>query len=231
MWRRGLVSLAAMAIASHASAEACTPILYDMSDVSAESFARQMINEARGVELMRVFSRTMVPADRTDPVILEYYAPVYLYRFESVETVSGRSHGTLTVAGLDEHWFERRTPYLSPNPHAPLWWTSGGGYNALQWTAIPDASNSGSIACSAPATFVVGRTYLVFRNAGGDLMGWRRFGRWRLRWPAIEPVSGVNDPWLREVRLAAARSPKPGVTFWEMVFELIFGNLHVNGSA
>jgi len=225
MLRRELASLAAAAMLLHASAEACTPIRYDMQGVSADAFARELVEDARSVEMMRVVSRTPVPARAMDPVILEYYGQVYVYRFEPVALLNGRRRGPLELPGFDEHWLQQRIPAAPIRHHEPLRWLTERGYAELQETAIPDPTDSGSIACVTPISFVVGQEYLVFRDPAGELLRPRSAfnSQWRLQRPVIEPVTGSNDPWLRQVQAAIAHNPKPGATFWELLFELIFG--------
>jgi hypothetical protein len=225
MLRRGLASLAAAALIFHATADACTPIRYDMTGVSVESIAGELVEDARGVELMRVVSRQAVPRDQMDPIFLEYYAQVYLYRFETVVVLNGRGRGVLELYGLDEHWAQQLDPPLPVRHHEPLWWLTERGYDELNHTAIPDPSDSSSIACVGPITFVVGQEYLVFRNDAGGLLRPRVpfNSQWRLQRPVIEPIHEPGDPWLREVRAAIAQNPKRGAIFWDLVFDLIFG--------
>lgn len=228
MLRRGLASLATATIVFHASAEACTPIRYSMNGVSAEAFASELVEDARGVEIMRIVSRAPMP---TDELILDNYGQVYAYRFETVAVLNGRSRGSLEVPGFDQHWLQQQIPGAPIRTHESLGWLTETGYAALHETAIPDPLDSGSVACVAPITFVVGQEYLVFTDESGALFrprpAWNT--QWRLERPVIEPLTGATDPWLAHVRAEVAQHPKPGATLWEMVFELIFGDRHHRG--
>jgi hypothetical protein len=227
MLRQGIVSLAAAAVILHAPAEACVPVIYDTSGVSAQALAREMVENSRGVELMRVVSRAAVPLDRTHPTY-RHFGRVYVYRFETVSVLNGRSRGPLELYGLDEDWLEQLGLSAFRRMRASLWWLTEEGYGALQETTIPDPADPGAVLCGVPATFTVGAEYLVFRDVAGALLapglrgraGWRSGGPQR---PVVERITDADDPWLREVRAAIAQNPKPGATFWEMVFELIFG--------
>jgi hypothetical protein len=226
MFEREIASLAAVVVAFTASADACTPIRYDMSGVSAEAFAREMVAEAHGIEVMRVVSRTAEPPDRPYNIYATSYGQVYLYRFETVRVLNGRRGRVLELHGLDEHWLRQRLPETPEINREPLWWLSERGYLALQHTAIPDPHDSGSIACAVPTTFVIGEQYLVFRGRSGAILAPGFDGRGSFREPqrpVVERVTGPSDPWLREVEAAVALNPKQGTNLWQSVFELVFG--------
>lgn len=227
MLRQGIASLAAATLTAIASADACVGIAYDRDGITAPSMARELVDDARGVEIMRVVSRAEVPASDTDPIYVEYYGPVYVYRFETMEVVNGRGGRPLELHGLDPHWLQRRLPGTRSYRWTPLGWLTERGYAAMQETRIPDPVDSGSIVCASPMTFEVGAQYLVFRDVSGALIphGFARRSRsiFVAQRPVIERVSGQGDPWLEEVRRAAASNRKPARTLWETVFEIVFG--------
>lgn len=220
-----------IAATAHANyAQACVPIAYDMSDVSAESMAREMVAEAESIELMRVVSRTLAPADENN-IYAEYYGEgAYYFRLESIELLNGRRRTrTLVLTGLADDWLrlqEERHGFSSPvrPPNPPLWWLRPRGFEQLQDTRMPNPADSGSVACAVPLTLEVGVTYLVFRERSGELLhpGFVSQGRPVRQLPVIERVHGGDDAWLREVQSAIALNPKRASP-WDYVFELLFG--------
>ncbi|HRE45236.1 MAG TPA: hypothetical protein PKY87_14865 [Terricaulis sp.] len=186
--------------------------------------ARELVAEAASVERMRVISRRAVD---TNEVISEYYGQVYAYRFERLAVTHGRRGRPLELHGLDENWLQAKIPRAWRYERSPLDWMRLDVYTALQETRIPDPSDSGSLACATPMTFVVGAEYLVFRDRSGALLapgfaGVQERRQWRRERPVIERLHGANDPWRIAVEAAAAEYAET-ISPWRAVFALAYG--------
>lgn len=213
---------------------ACTPIDFGDRELTPSTAAPEMVARASTIELMRVTARTEVSAD---PVYAEIYAtPIYQFRFESVEVLKGRSRGDLLLPGIGADARHRYAPDLPIPRRDPLWWSGDEGFEALIQSTLIDPTTTGSVACLWPFDFDVGATYLVFRDADGQLMspGFRYPARpsWPStfvhQFPVVEVVPDDADIWLREVRSVIVERGYGPDTFWTVLFQVIFGNRRSN---
>jgi hypothetical protein len=203
---------------------ACVGLEYDMTGITPQSMSRRLVDGAASIQLVRAVSRRPVP---TDPILLEAYGRVYVYRFEPIELIAGRPRGAFDLYGLHEDWIEHALGPPIARRDLPRWWTEA-GYVRLQEIRAPDPADSGSIACASPLTFALGSDYLVFRTNSGELLApgfpvqEGRPARPQLL-PVMERVTGPTDPWLAQVRRSAALDPVPPPNGWQILFEAIFG--------
>jgi hypothetical protein len=222
--RSALIALAIGALAGN-EALACTPIAYDMTGVDAPSFATQMVEDASSIQLMRVVSRREADMTRIREHTGDYYDQLYLYEFVPITTLRGPRLGAMSLHGLDSNWRAARVGAEPRPPTPPLFWTTPLGYEILQNTVIPDPANPDGLACAFEATFDVGATYLVFREASGALLSpgfeSRGFANTGNR-PSIERVAGPTDRWLQQVQTTIEERPA-GADFWKAVFDILFG--------
>ena len=182
---------------------------YNMSNITVESMSAELVRDAASIRIMRVVSRLQVPAD---PVYLDWLGPLYEYRLETVETLSGRVSGVLSFTAPDDDWIVARIPGFRRLNHEPLHWLTPQGYEALQDTSIYLANDFHSTTCAGAVTFEIGAEYLVFTGVDGHLLqpGLRGRAGWQTRpvrrqRPVLEQVHGAGDPWLAAVRTAVQR--------------------------
>lgn len=193
-------SMSAVATMLASDAAACVPFRFDMPNISADSVAGEMTREAASVEIMRVVSRSRIPAH---PYYQHFSGPMYEYRLEAVEALKGLSHRALSFTAPDANWIQKVIPGARRFEHTPLWWLTPEGYDGLQRLSIYLPDNFDSTTCSGAVLFEMGEQYLVFTGQNGELLSpGLAVGNLGQQRPVLERLHGPSDPWLIAVRAA-----------------------------
>lgn len=219
--RMAAIACAMVALLAAPRADACTPIRYELTGITADSLAADLVAQSDTIQLMRVVRRREASMVRMHEMYGDAtYGQIYLYDLVPVSTLKGFDSRPLLLHAFARGRIWPRAPYQLPR--TPLWWLTPDRFQMMEDAVVPDPEDPGVLACSWPIELEIGEERLVFRDDRGALIVSKVWRPNTLRQPVFEPIASDDDPWLRAVRDAVAtRAARHG--FWDGVFELAYG--------